>query len=626
GPSFTAVRLVESVISGAGSESGILDGLDTTIGGLAAHAPEVDITVELSEIGRRVEAAIANFNGRDPSSVASDLAAGMKATRLAMLKVRNQGRDTAGRDQLLFLLGIKESQFNEAMNLSLGLSLEALVDPLRPIEGTPSFFQSRETFRVATPGERFTLTASVVNRGQMPIEARALGLRTPGNWARALVAAPSGRLASKDRLRAQFEVTIPLDAIYSRPHWSRRNELRDHFYTISDQNRLHLPFSPPEVVAALEYAVDGVDFTLVHPAQTVYIDRPRGEQRRLLTIAPALNVALAPRVGVIPVATASSTLPLNVALSSNVKGPASGRLRLLLPPEWSASPVEYDFKFAGEGEAANFKFKVNVPRGKSGLDYQIRAIAEYNGREYSEGYQTITQPDLEPRPLFRPATMIVRGIDVRIAPDLKVGYVMGVGDEVPAALTQLGVRVVMLAASDLASGDLNQYDAVIVGIRATAVRDDLKSYHRRLLEYVEGGGNLIYQYQTQEFDAMPYGPWPYQLTARAEEVSEELATVTILEPSNTIFKWPNSITASDFAGWVEERGSKWMSRWDDRYTPLLESHDREQQPQRGGMLFTRYGQGTFTYAAYAFYRQLPAGVEGGYRLFANLVSLRRANK
>jgi len=158
------------------------------------------------------------------------------------------------------------------------------------------------------------------------------------------------------------------------------------------------------------------------------------------------------------------------------------------------------------------------------------------------------------------------------------------------------------------------------------VRDDLKAYSKRLLDYAERGGNLIYQYQTQEFDAAPYGPYPYKLTARAEEVSEEDSKVTILDPSGPVFNWPNKITAADFDGWVEERGSKWMTTWDQRYKPLLECHDREQPPQRGGLMYAQYGKGTFVYAAYAFYRQLPAGVQGGYRLFANIISLKKQPK
>ena len=314
------------------------------------------------------------------------------------------------------------------------------------------------------------------------------------------------------------------------------------------------------------------------------------------------------------------TYTVRVHVLNNVKGNASGKVRLRLPNGWTASPSEMPFTFTYEGEMQNFTFTVSIPRVTPETNYQVQAVAEYNGKEYTEGYRVIAHRDLEPRHLYRPATAEVRGIDVKVAPGLKVGYIMGVGDEMPTALEQIGVNVQMLGAQDLASANLDGFDAIVVGIRASAVRDDYKAYNRRLLDYVEKGGNLIVQYQTQEYDAAPYGPYPHHL-GRAAEVSEEEAKVTILDPSNPIFNWPNNITVADFDGWVEERGSKWMSTWDERYQPLLESHDREQAPQSGGMLQAKYGHGTYTYAAYAFYRQLPAGVPGAYRLFANMISL-----
>ena len=427
-------------------------------------------------------------------------------------------------------------------------------------------------------------------------------------------------------LRAQFELKVPDNAEYTRPHWSRAEELRDHVYQIIKPEYLRLPFPPPDVIGVFNYEFEGVRFTLTRPAQTVYIDRPWGEQRRLLTVAPAMNVAISPRVGAIPISTSRASFDVNASVSNNVKGGATGKVRLKLPQGWAASPAESNFSFTHEGEVGNFNFKVSVPQVAPGADYKVQAVAEYIGKEYIEGYQVIAHRDNEPRHLYRPASMDVRGVEVKVAPNLTVGYVMGVGDEVPKSLEQIGVKVVTLGENDLAKGDLDQFDAIVIGIRATAVRDDLKAYSKRLLDYVERGGNLIYQYQTQEFDAAPYGPYSFQLTARAEEVSEEDSKVTILDPSGPVFDWPNKITAADFDGWVEERGSKWMTTWDERYKPLLECHDREQPPQRGGLMYAQYGKGTFVYAAYAFYRQLPAGVQGGYRLFANIISLKKQPK
>jgi hypothetical protein len=627
GSSMSSWLLEESMLAKAEKEQSIFDGIDTTIAGMAKLAVATGISADLAKISGHVEAAIRKFDALKPWVTATDLAAGQRATRALVKKVKASSIEPASKDHLLFLLGNKEREFNDAMNRALGLAMEVLVDPERPAEGPASFFQPRETFKVAIPGQQFSVTWAVVNRSPVTIGRSDVMVAAPKGWEAKVKRMDNKEFAPDVRVTAQFDLKVPDNAEFTRPYWSRPNELRDHIYQINKPGYLHLPFAPPEVIGVFNYTVDGERFTMSAPAQTVYIDRPWGEQRRLLTVAPALNVTLSPRVGVVPVAAAQTSFNVSVSIGNNVKGDAAGKVRLKLPGGWSSNPTGHNFKFTHEGEASNFTFSVSAPRASSatggGTDYKVQAVAEYAGREYSEGYQVIAHRDNEPRHLYRPAAMDVRGIDVKVAPNLRVGYVMGVGDEIPKSLEQIGVKVTMLGANDLANGDLDRFDAILIGIRATAVRDDLKTYSKRLLDYCERGGNLVYQYQTQEFDAAPYGPFPYKLGARAEEVSEEDSKVTILDPSNPIFNGPNKITAADFDGWVEERGSKWMTTWDERYKPLLESNDRQQAPQKGGLMYARHGKGTFVYAAYAFYRQLPAGVEGGYRLFANIVSLKK---
>ena len=416
------------------------------------------------------------------------------------------------------------------------------------------------------------------------------------------------------------KVEIPASAQYSRPYWSRASELRDHSYQLDQPEYAGLPFAPPELFGVFTYTVDGEQFELRAPVMTSFIAPARSEQRRLLTVAPPINVALAPRVGVVPVGAKTETT-VTVSLEINVKD-ATGKVALRVPAGWKVEPAEQPFTLAQIGERASYTFKLAIPGIAAGTEVMIQAVARYNGRDYSEGYQTITARDLEPRPLYRAAAMRVRGVDVKVAPNLTVGYVMGAGDEVPQALEQIGVHVRMLNAADLASSNLDQFGAIVIGIRASAVREDLKTYNKRLLEYVERGGTLVWQYQTPEFDDAAYGPYPYQMGRNPEEVSEEDSKITVLAPAHAVFHTPNKITENDFKNWVEERGSKWLVSWDERYTPLLETNDRGQAPQRGGLLIAQYGKGHFIYAGYAFYRQLPAGVEGAFRLFANLISLK----
>ena len=256
-------------------------------------------------------------------------------------------------------------------------------------------------------------------------------------------------------------------------------------------------------------------------------------------------------------------------------------------------------------------------------EYTIDAVATADGRTFEEGYDIIEHRDLETRYLYHDAPLEVRGVDVKIAPGLKVGYVMGVGDEVPAGIAQLGAQVQLLDAQDLAAGDLEPVrrdrdrHARLCGARRPA---DLQPAAARLREErrqpdraLQHAGRVRSERSSRRFRA--------QLPRDAEEVSEEDSPVTILAPRGRSSRRRTRSPTADFDGWVEQRGSKFFSEWDKAYTPMIETHDQGQPPQQGGWLTARYGKGHYTYFAYAFHRQLPYGVPGAYRLLANLLSL-----
>ncbi len=623
GDFFSTVQLAESAIPKVENETSIFDGIDTTLTGLAKpYQNEIDLRPELNEAASAIEMAISKFNAREPWTIAEELASGMRNIRKAMEKVK--ASNVAAKEQLLFLLGNKERECNEAMNKALGLAIEVVVDPERPTTSGMGFMQPSETFAVAIPGQQFKFTMAVVNPSPIKIIEAGSGFISRAKTYRGSADGKrEGDPNENKTFRFQWVVMVSETAEYTKPNKTRTDELREHQYNLS--NSL-LPFPASDIETGYTYKVNDVYFNLTAPARTSFIARPFGEQRRLLAVAPAINIRMTPRVGIVALNATKSEATVNVSVSSNAKSKADGKVKLRLPEGWVASPAEQNFSFAREGEKSNFTFTVAIPKLAAKQDYKIQAVAEYNGKEYTEGYEVIAHRDLEPRHLYRNATMELRGVDVSVAPNLHVGYVMGVGDKVPEALAQIGVKVTMLGANELATGNLEQFDAVVIGIRASAVREDLKAYNKRLLEYVERGGNVIWQYQTPEFDEVAYGPYPYKMGRNPEEVSEEDSRVTILDATNPIFNFPNKITPADFDHWVEERGSKWWGEWDARYKPLLESHDREQPLQKGGMMYAEYGKGTWVYAGYAFYRQLPAGVEGAYRLFANLISLKKRTK
>ncbi len=623
GSAVTELRLVDTILTEQGKpEESLFDGMDTTIMGMAKLA-NAGLDAEFAQLQESVDAAVRNYDARRPWTIVPHLASGLKTARDLIENVQHIDLGDNTRSHLLFLLRNKEQEFMTAANAALGLSLEVLV------QSTAT--RSSETFAVAIPGQKFSIGMRMVNPAPVAAELVNASLHTPQDWSVHRVQEDSDwegitPIQTNKPISVMFEVEVARDADYTQPYWTRASEYHDAVYTLKRPEFRFLPFAPPEVNGVVTYRIDGVDFTLTQPAQTVSINRPWGERRRLLTVAPAISVSVSPHIGVIPisepdVAGGGTTFTATVEMLNNVKGEAEGTLSLKLPDGWRSSPENAPFAFTHEGASKTFSFQVSAKNVEAGTEYTIQAIATYNGEAYTTGYQAIDHPDLEPRHLYRPAVMTLHSIPLKVPSNVSVGYIMGVGDRVPEALQQIGIDVEMLDREELRTGDLNRFDTILVGIRAYAVRQDLIAYNGRLLDYVHKGGNLIVQYQTPEFDAAPFGPYPYTMGRRPEEVSEEYARVTILMPDHPIFHHPNRITAADFEDWVEERGSKFLTEWDTNYQALLTCNDREQEPQHGGFLTAKYGQGTYTYAAYAFYRQLPAGVAGAYRLFINMLTL-----
>jgi hypothetical protein len=426
----------------------------------------------------------------------------------------------------------------------------------------------------------------------------------------------SGLLANNQPREVRFNVTVPENATFTRPYFTRP-DIEQSYYDVGDERFLNTPLAPYPLVGWADFEYQGVPIRIGQYVQTVKRVTGAGTVFEPLAVAPAIGVAISPRAGIVPLT--EKSFPVTAVVHSNVKGPAKGDVRLELPDGWHSQPASIEFATADDGQDQSVTFQV-TPANLGRKPYRVTAVAEYNSHRYTEGYDITGYPGLRPYFLYRSATYKLSGVDVKVAPDLKVGYVMGSGDDVPSSLEHLGVKVSSLGSTDMATGDLSRYDVILLGVRTYAAREDLRTYNNRLLAYVKNGGIVIVQYNTPEYDHN-YGPYPYTMTSNPEEVTDEDSKVSILEPSNPIFNWPNKISENDFSSWVEERGSKWMKSWDPQYHALLETHDEDQEPQKGGLLFAKYGKGIYIYNAYAFYRELPEGVPGAYRLFANMLSL-----
>jgi hypothetical protein len=349
-----------------------------------------------------------------------------------------------------------------------------------------------------------------------------------------------------------------------------------------------------------------------------FLDEQGAEQKRPLAVAPMFSVTLEPREQILPVANGSATT-VRVGVTCNLTGARPGTLRLEIPSGWRAEPDKLQVALNQRGEHQGFEFKVfpgSLKEGKA----EIRAVLTAGSETFDQGYSVVTRQDLNTFYYFQPAVQRISIVDVKVPKNLKVGYVMGAGDDIPTVLKQIGMEVTMIPAEKIATEDLSRYGTVVLGIRAYDTQKEVTANNKKLLDYVSAGGTLIVQYNTgvSDFNSGHLTPYPAQLS-RAR-VSVEDSPVEILAPDDSAFHYPNQFTVLDFVGWVQERGLYFMDQWDSNFKPLLASHDPGEQPQKGGLLKAQYGKGTYIYTGYAFFRQLPAGVPGAIRLYVNLLS------
>lgn len=619
GPQYGYYTRVGATVTAPDKEQGFFDGIDTTLPGLfkalGKPAP-AGAEAALAAIDGEVQAALAAFKVTDPSATVPALARGLSATRKALQVVGSE-------PDAVFVLQVKERQFQDAINAALGLDFEAAAQAAGLEEPTGPFaaFMPPPTMAAPTPGQTFEVRAFFTNRGGVKVTPSEIALETGAGFGVTKGQGSIGAaLGNNETAFQRFTVKLAEDApLSSRPYF-RRASVQENRYTVADNAQLHRPAAVPAAVAVARYSAEGVAVEARATVRRREARLPYGTLERELMVVPEVAVNLSPGAAIIPVAAPKKSLSLTVELLNNWEGDIPGDVALELPRGWTSTPARHPFKFARSGERSVYGFTVSVPSLES-RTYQVKAVARARGKQWSDGYEVIEHRDLETRYLYRAATSDVRGVDVTVQSGLKVGYVMGVGDQVPTGLVQLGAKVTLLGEPELATGDLGQFDAIMTGTRAYAVREDLKTYNQRLLDYVKEGGNLIVLYNTQEFVPNSFAPFPADLPRRAEEVSEEDSPVEILAPQHQAFNWPNAITKADFGGWVEQRGSKFWASWDGAYTPMISTFDRGQAPQRGGWVWAKHGKGNYTYLAYAFHRQLPYGVPGAYRLLANVISL-----
>ncbi len=485
----------------------------------------------------------------------------------------------------------KLQELDEAIALCSGLWLDATTDRY-----------------AAAPGSTVRVQTTAINRSSFPLRLESVKLSGLGQETTVDIrdaALPEGQLVT-----ASAERRIPEDQPPSQPFWLARARV-GNIYTVDHQKWIGEPDSPPVMTAVFEVLAGSAVLELRKPVLFRYVDPERGELTRPFLIEPAVAVNPLEPVVMFP---SHTPRRIQIAVQANV-AEASGDLRLAIGPGWKCEPNRQPFRLSEAGEQREFTFTITPPAENTRA--LLTAAAETFGRSFSWGMRTLSYPHIPVQVVFPPAESTLVRADIRNSAR-RVGYIVGAGDHMPEALRQMGCDVTFLGPQDLEQRNLADFDAIVTGVRAYNVRPDLRANQPRLLDYVRNGGRLIVQYNVASPALPNLGPYPF-VVGRLR-VAVETAPVTLLRPGHPLVTAPNAISTGDFADWVQERGLYFASSWDSHYETVFECHDPGEPPQQGGMLYARYGKGVYIFTAYSWFRQLPAGVSGAYRLFANLLS------
>jgi LmbE family N-acetylglucosaminyl deacetylase len=592
--------------------------VDTSIAGLARLAgsgPPQWLTDGLGKIQSGLTAFTTDCKNESGVAAAHNLTPVYRQTLDLYARVKASDLSDEAKADLEFELGEKINQFQIALKDLLGLDLVAFPTSGR---GGGGLSGSRggsadESARSVWPGEDFSVrthlaqgidAAELTKAWLQSSDGKPWQIEDEGGP----IDAQHAAAPATDRI---FHVQVPADATPTEPYFTRPNT-EQPVYDISNEAWRERSFAPYPLSAWAEYTFEGVPIRLGAVVQTLGHVTGVGGVYQPLVVTPSIGARVQPEARILPLDGA----PLPVSVTVQAERLSDGFVDLQLPEGWHANPGQREFHLKAAGNSEPLVFSVTPAGDVAARAYVIKAIAHVGDQSYSVGWQSVGYTGMLPYNQYEPAEMRTRKIDVKVQPGLRVGYVMGTGDHVPEAIEALGIATHLLSDDELASAELSQWNVIVVGIRAYSARPVLAAAESRLEHFVESGGTLIVQYQNDTFPA----PLPVTMGRFPERVVDEQDQVKLLDPANPLLNFPNRITDADFAGWFEERGHGFLEHWDPGYSALTETADPGEDPQRGGLLVTHRGKGTYIYVAFALYRQFPELVPGAYRVFANLLS------
>jgi len=605
-------QLMDSTIPGEmeKTETSMFEGIDTSLAGIAAYAganPPEGLTGGLAAIVGDAERAQKAFDSGDDAAVAAPVEAGLTAVRDLRARLGSLALSDGARYEIDARLKVKERDYEDAVIAAHGLVFDAVADDGLVVAGQP-----------------VKLSILAQNHGADRVEVEKVAIAGFDGGACAPGAAkPNGvyTCVSDAHVPADAKLTTPY---YHDNYWKHPENPAIHVYDPGVE--FGVPFAPSPFHVSFMIKAGSVEVTKHLPVEYRYVrDIYNGDKRMELNVVPAFSVRMTPPLAVIPASAKAVEREIHVSVTNGNKGAAQGTVALQIPVGWKASPQTVPLSFVHEDESLSARFEITAPAGVSPGEYTLRAVVGSGGREYSNGYQDIEYPHVQRRQVIKPAEIALKVIDVKTTPNLTVGYITGVGDQVPQAIEQLGAKVDFIDADELAWGDLARYDVIVTGVRAYERRADLRAYNHRLLDYAERGGIVIVQYNKMEFNQEQYGPYPAKVSGN--RVSDETVPVKVLAPGDPVFNYPNKIGPAAWANWVQERGLYFLGEKDSRYADLVamtDSYKDNPGEKLGSFVEAKVGKGRWIYLGLGLWRQLPAGTDGAYQLLENLISLSRA--
>lgn len=605
-----------------------LEGWDTSLVGLMrlvpARVPAAErVRAGLQRVQEAAERASRDFDARQPQRSLPALRAGLDALADTQALLRDAALAGATRDELSPRLLEAQADWQHALRLAHALVLEA-----RPSDD------------LVIPGQAVDVSVSAWNQGTEAVEIESVTVEAPPGWH---VESPAGTdakgpFAPGTARKLTFKLTVAADARPSQPYFHRPPGAGR--YALDQPEDDGRPWSAAPVQAVLRYRSPGLAQAATARVPVAHRYEARalaGEKQRELAVVPALSVRVQPGVIVLPTGQPASPRDVRVTVVNFKAGPGQALVRLEGPAGFRVTPAAQVLDFRLEGEARTARFSVRGPSTARPGAFELRAVAEQDGRTYTQADQVIAYDHVQERRLYREARVRVIALDLRVSAQARVGYVPGVSDDTAGALRQLGVPVTVLDAEDLAFGELSRFTTIVTGVRAYT-DPGLRASHERLMAWVRAGGHLVVQYGRNEFNQLAGGravmgvtpaapgdsPFaPYPASASTRRITDERATLTLLAPRDALFTSPNRLGSADWADWVQERGLQLLEARDPRYRELLAATDtRPENPgeKRGLLVEARVGRGTWTYVGLALFRQWAAGTSGAYRLLANLIS------